>query len=191
MEPAAVTQLITVGATLCGVALTLATNAYLDRRKARDAHRLEALKVAADHSKWLRDERVKAYAGLSLAGEEVLQFLRAEVPELLGSGGAGQATADARWRELRTALRKAYNQVSLFGAEGPRTTALEIWRAARDGGNALLRDAAAGSDDLGVRTKEVTSRLGTTGDRFLDACREDVQAAVGFGTAPAALPPAS
>jgi hypothetical protein len=48
------TQLVTVGATLGGVVLTLAANALLERRRTREAHRLESLRTAAEHAKWLQ-----------------------------------------------------------------------------------------------------------------------------------------
>ena len=67
MEPGIATQLITVGATLSGVVLTLAVNAYLQIRTARDAQDLESLRLMSDHGKWLRDQRVKAYGDLATA----------------------------------------------------------------------------------------------------------------------------
>lgn len=74
------TQLITAGATLAGVVLTLLTTAFLERRRARDARILETLRMTSERAKWLRDQRQKAYAALSTAGEEVLQFFRSELP---------------------------------------------------------------------------------------------------------------
>jgi hypothetical protein len=71
MDSGVSTQLITVGATLSGVVLTLAANGYFEVRRAREARKLESLHIASDDAKWLRDERVRAYAGLSLAAEEV------------------------------------------------------------------------------------------------------------------------
>ncbi|MFJ3963242.1 hypothetical protein [Streptomyces sp. NPDC090036] len=71
MEFGTATQLITVGATLSGVVLTLLANAYLERRRARDTRELEPMPLDAEHSTWLQEERTKACAGLSLAGEEV------------------------------------------------------------------------------------------------------------------------
>jgi hypothetical protein len=87
------TQLITVGATLSGVVLTLVTNAYLEGRRARDARELESLHLASEHAKWLRDERQKAYAGLSLAAEEALQFIRSDMPTLIGPDSTGSPLA--------------------------------------------------------------------------------------------------
>jgi hypothetical protein len=177
VDNALAAQLITVGATLGGVVLTLVANALLDRRRANDAYRLESLRLTADHSKWLRDERMKAYAAFSLAGEEVLQFLRTDLPVLLTDRTRHDATS-ARWRELRTDLRKAYNQVLLLGAEEPKTIGLREWRLARDSGNDLIRDVTEGDvtpDDLAARIKEIGSRLGTEGDNFLKACRADLQ----------------
>jgi len=183
MESGVATQLITAGATLAGVVLTLLTNAFLERRRARDTRRLESLRFMSDRVTWLRDERQKAYAGLSIAGEEALQFIRSELPTFIGSSSVvrrdGADDADARWRELRTELRKAYNQVALFGADEARTAALGIWRTARNGGNDLLRAL----DDLDLQSpldlheeiRTVASNLGTVGDRFLDACRKDLQ----------------
>lgn len=179
MDAGLATQLVTVGATLGGVVLTLVANAMLERRRSRDTQRLETLRLAAEHTKWLRDERMRAYAGFSLAGEEVLQFLRVELQPLLAPGGEShRAEVDARWQGLRTDLRKAYNQVSLFGAEEPRTVALRQWRIARNSGNDILRDLAAGTDDdFAERIKAAASQLGTEGDNFLQACRADLQGA--------------
>ncbi|MEW2308961.1 hypothetical protein AB0918_10045 [Streptomyces sp. NPDC006864] len=182
MESGTATQLITVGATLSGVVLTLLVNAYLERRRARDTRELESMRNDSEHSKWLREERTKAYAGLSLAGEEVLQFIRSEMPLLIGSDGTGRrADAEVRWRELRTELRKAYNQVALFGADQARTAALHMWRTARSGGNDFLRgldpeeEASSGRLDLAEHIRTITSDLGTAGDQFLEACRKDLQ----------------
>ncbi|MFD7785386.1 hypothetical protein ACFV4Q_20160 [Streptomyces nojiriensis] len=179
MEFGTATQLITVGATLSGVVLTLLANAYLERHRARDTRELESLRINSEHSKWLREERTKAYAGLSLAGEEVLQFIRSEMPLLIGSDGVGRrADAEARWRELRTELRKAYNQVALFGADRARTAGLHMWRTARNGGNDFLRgldEALSDQFDLSEQIRTITSGLGTAGDRFLEACRNDLQ----------------
>ncbi|MGW6710833.1 hypothetical protein ACWGDE_38920 [Streptomyces sp. NPDC054956] len=182
MESGTATQLITVGATLGGVVLTLLANGYLERRRARDTRELESLRVDSEHAKWLREERTKAYAGLSLAGEEALQFIRSEMSLLIGPEGAGRRTeVEARWRELRTGLRKAYNQVALFGADPARTAALQMWRTARNGGNDFLRDLDAGDEalsgpgELSERIRAIASDLGTAGDRFLEACRVDLQ----------------
>ncbi|MEU6882430.1 hypothetical protein [Streptomyces sp. NPDC046712] len=176
MEPGTATQLITVGATLGGVVLTLLANAYLERRRARDSRELESMRSESEHSKWLREERTKAYAGLSLAGEEVLQFIRSELPLLIGPDGAGRRTdAEARWHELRTELRKAYNQVALFGAEPARTAGLHMWRTARNGGNDFLSGLGADNEALSDQIGTITVALGTAGDRFLEACRNDLQ----------------
>ena len=43
MDDALAAQLVTVGATLGGVVLTLVGSALVERRRARDAQRLEAL----------------------------------------------------------------------------------------------------------------------------------------------------
>jgi hypothetical protein len=182
MDSGIATQLITVGATLSGVVLTLAANNYLEIRRARESRELESLHIASEDAKWLRDERVRAYAGLSLAAEEVLQFIRAELPMLIGSHGAGQREeTEARWAALRTELRKAYNQVALFGAAESRAAALQVWRTARNGGNDYIRDLDSNSDhsigepELSEQIKEVASRLGTAGDHFLETCRTDLQ----------------
>ena len=179
MDDALAAQLITVGATLGGVVLTLVGSALVERRRAQEARRLETVRLAAEHTKWLRDERMKAYAGFSLAGEDVLQFLRAELPPLLEPDGpARHAVVAEQWRELRTAMRKAYNQVLLLGGEEPRTIALRNWRLARNGGNDLLEDIAGNniaSDELAGRVKEIGARLGTETNNFLQACRDDLQ----------------
>jgi hypothetical protein len=123
MDAGIATQLITVGATLGGVVLTLTASAYLENRRAREARELESLRLASEDARWLRDKRVEAYAGLSLAAEEVLQFMRTEMPALTGSGASRRDEIDVRWAELRTGLRKAYNQVALFGAADARASA--------------------------------------------------------------------
>jgi hypothetical protein len=175
------TQLITVGATLSGVVLTLVVSAYLEGRRARDARELESLRLASEHAKWLRDERLKAYAGLSLAAEEVLQFIRTDMPKLLGPTGVGQQDAtETRWPEIRIELRKTYNQVALFGDSDARAIALQVWQTARDAGNDFLRGlslAGAGADrsDLSEHLTDAAFRLGTVINRFLEACRTDLQ----------------
>lgn len=166
MDNALAAQLVTVGATLGGVVLTLAANALLERRRARDTHRLESLRLSAEHTKWLRDERVKAYAAFSLAAEEAQQFVRTELADV-----PDHDKASARWRELRTELRKAYNQVSLFGAAEPLAVGVRVWRTARNGGNDLLTDGT----DLPERARTVANDLGTEINNFLEACRADLR----------------
>ncbi len=112
MEMGIATQVVTASATLAGVVFTLLANAFLERRRARDMRWLESLRFASQQATWLREERQKAYGSLSIAGEEALGFIRAELPTLAGSSDARRREdADARWGELRTELRKAYNQV--------------------------------------------------------------------------------
>jgi hypothetical protein len=156
-------QLITVGATLGGVVLTLVGSALVERRRAREARQLESSRVSAEHAKWLRDERMTAYAAFSLAAEDVLQFLRAEVP------------ATPRWHELRADLRKAYNKVQLLGADEPRTVALRVWRLARNGVNDLLDDDTATPAELATRAAEIRADLGGETNNFLQSCRDDLQ----------------
>src|SRR5271165_4738964 len=182
MDAGIATQLITVGATLAGVTLTLVANAHLEGRRARDTRELESLRLASEQAKWLRDQRVKAYADLSLAGEEVLQFIRSQMPMLTGPESAARRdVTEVRWIELRTELRKAYNQIALFGADDARAAALRLWRTARNGGNDFLRqlgaDAGATTDlpDPSEKLKDLASSLGTLGDRFLEVCRGELQ----------------
>jgi hypothetical protein len=174
--------LITVAATLSGVVLTLLVNAYLERRRAQDARELESLHLSSEHAKWLRDERLKAYLSLSIAGEEVLQLIRSELPVLVQPDGMNRRKdAEARWHELRTELRKTYNQVALFADEEVRAAAVAVWRSARNGVNDFLRDLdsvsdiALAKDELSEQLRTAASRLGTAGDRFLDASRKDLQ----------------
>jgi len=170
-------QLIIAVATLAGVLLTLLTNAFLERRRAHDARALESLRLASEHAKWLREERQHAYAVLSITGEEVLQFFRSELLSVAEqSDPRRRAEGGARWRELRTELRKAYNQVALFGGDEAREAALHVWRTARNGGNDFfdLLDAG-GTSSASERIKATASQLGTAGGRFLDACRKDLQ----------------
>jgi hypothetical protein len=101
---------------------------------------------------------------------------------LTGPGGARRRDEiNVRWAELRTGLRKAYNQVALFGAADAHATAQQIWRTARDGGNDYLRDLdsrPARSADLSALSEQIrnaVSRLGTAGDRFLETCRTSLQ----------------
>jgi hypothetical protein len=82
---------------------------------------------------------------------------------------------------LRIELRKAYNQVALFGAEDARITALVLWRTAHNAGNDILRDLGADADvtatlpDLAERIRSAASHIGTVGVQFLEACRKDLQ----------------
>jgi hypothetical protein len=76
---------------------------------------------------------------------------------------------------------KSYNQVALFGADDARAVGLRVWRTARNGGNDFLRDFDAKPDvstaqaGLSEQTRAVASELGIAGDRFLEACRKDLQ----------------
>jgi hypothetical protein len=183
MASGVATQLITVGATLAGVVLTLITNAYIEGRRARDIRELESLRLSAEHAKWLRDERMKAYAALSLAGEDALQFIRAVLPRLLDADEPDlRASVGSDWRQLRAELRKAYNQVALFGAEDARAAGLRVWRAARNGANDFLRDLDSSQDltalqpELRERIRAVALHLGIAGDDMLEACRMDLVA---------------
>ncbi|GII31162.1 hypothetical protein Pmi06nite_46040 [Planotetraspora mira] len=179
MGPEVATQLITVTATLGGVVLTLLTNAFLERRRARDSRNLEAMRLNFEHAKWLRDERQKAYRNLSEAGEEVLQWFR-DLPTLVESRDSIPLhEALIRWNHLRAELRKAFNQVALFGTDEVRTAALDVWRTGRNGGNDFFR-AWRGLDEPETSAplemlRTVASHLGTAGDTFLDACRKDLQ----------------
>jgi hypothetical protein len=175
------TQLITVGATLGGVLLTLTANAYLEVRRARDARERESLRIAEERAVWLRDAKMAAYSALSLAGEEVQQFVRWELPLLLGPhGNKRQEAIENHWTGLHAGLRKAYNEVALLGAEQPRVVGREVWRLARYGCNDFLRDLTStrarsrDQADLAERLSEVASTIGTAGEQFLEACREDL-----------------
>jgi hypothetical protein len=115
-----------------------------------------------------------------MAGEEALRFIRTELPTLVGSSDARRREdAEVRWRELHTELRRAYNQVELFGADEARATAVHIWRTARNGVNDTLRALDAADPppvpDLHEKIMTVASNLGTGGDRYLEACRKDLQ----------------
>jgi hypothetical protein len=176
------TQLITVAATLTGVLLTLVVNAYLERRRAQDTRDVETLRLASEQAKWLRDERVTTYATFSLAGEQVLQFIRSEFPSLMATSDDRQRMAtEEHWRDLRTELRKAYNRVLLLGTDEARDAGRQVWSTAWHSGNDLLRDLGAeitdatAQRDLTDRINAATSQLGTVGDRFLDACSKDLQ----------------
>ncbi|WP_326955485.1 hypothetical protein [Amycolatopsis sp. NBC_01286] len=176
MDSGTTTQLITVGATLGGVVLTLLTTTFVEGRKLKATQRTEALRRAADRATWLRDERVKAYAGLSTASEEAFQLIRAEFPELLKN----RDVIEDRWRERRGELRKAYNQVELFGTDEPRRRGKELWKAARGGVNAVLAelDAKLDAEEPVVRKESldrVLTGISEAGERFLEACRADVQ----------------
>jgi hypothetical protein len=180
METGIATQVVTASATLAGVVLTLLANAFQERRRARDMRWIESLRFASQQATWLREERQKAYGGLSIAGEEALQFIRTELSTLVDSSDPrNRDDAETRWSELRTELRKAYNQVELFGAEETRAAALRIWRTARNGINDTLRALDANDPppipELQEKIKAVASELGTVGDRYLEACRKDLQ----------------
>jgi hypothetical protein len=190
MNATVATQLITVLATLAGALLSLVANAFLERRRARDARDLHSLQHESEHARWLRDERVQAYAAFALAVEGTLEFLRSEMPRLIGSQAtAGRDDIARRWAELRTELRKAYNQVALFGADAAQSVALEAWRAARTGGNDFLRQLETATTpkpsdpDLRAMLKDLTSSLGTLGNQFLRACRDELQASQARTTA--------
>lgn len=177
METGTTTQLITAGATLAGVVLTLLTTAFLERRRARDARMLESLRVTSERAKWVRNERQKAYAAFSTAGEEVLQFFRSELPTLIEPGAAQRRNgAEAHWRALRTELRKAYNQVALFGADEARAASLSVWRTARNAGNDFFRSlpVPTAASGLAEEVRTAVSHLGTEGDHFLEVCRKDL-----------------
>jgi hypothetical protein len=172
MDSGTTTQLITVGATLGGVVLTLLTTTLVEGRKLKATQRAEARKRVADHAAWLRDERVKAYAGLSNAGEEAFQLIRSEFVKL----PENRDEVETRWRERRNELRKAHNQVALFGTEEPRRCGKELWKAARNGVNDVL--AELGSGETAVRRASldrVLTGISEAGDRFLEACRADIQ----------------
>lgn len=175
-------QLITVGGTLGGAGLAALANTYLEHRRQYQTRELETLRLAAEHTKWLRDERLKAYAAFSLAGEEILQFVRSDMSALIEPGNINRLEdIQIRWRELRTELRKAYNQVLLFGGDQARSVSHHLWRTARDGGNDFLSEiddrprTSAAEAELTERIKTLTSRLGTAGERFLETCRRDLQ----------------
>ncbi|MBE8519839.1 hypothetical protein ILP97_20465 [Amycolatopsis sp. H6(2020)] len=142
MDSGTTTQLITVGATLGGVVLTLLTTTFVEGRKLKATQHAEAQKRAADHANWLRDERVKAYAGLSTASEEAFQLVRSEFVKLRPET---REEIETRWRERRTELRKAHNQVALFGTEEPRKRGKELWKAARNGVNAVFAELDGGA----------------------------------------------
>jgi hypothetical protein len=138
--------------------------------------------MTSEHAKWLRDEQQKAYATLSIAGEEVQQFFRSGLFALAESDNNRQRDeAESRWHELRAELRKAYNQVALFGANDARAASLSLWQTARNRGNNLfhsLHGIPGGSiSELGLfgEIRTVASELGTAGNRFLEACRNDLQ----------------
>ncbi|GAA4582463.1 hypothetical protein GCM10023194_17240 [Planotetraspora phitsanulokensis] len=178
MQADIATQLITASATLGGVVLTLLANAFLERRRAHDGHELETHRVTSEHAKWLREERHRAYSGMSIAGEEVQQWMRNDLLEIAASGDEkAREQAAAQWRLLRTELRKAYNQVAIFGADEARAEALTLWRAARDTGNDYLFPSIDHpAPEEPVRTiREGVARLGVAGDAFLTACRKDLQ----------------
>ncbi len=172
MDSGTTTQLITVGATLGGVVLTLLTTTFVEGRKLKATQRTEALKRAADRATWLRDERVKAYAGLSTASEEAFQLIRAEFPGLLKN----RDVIEDRWRERRGELRKAYNQVELFGTDEPRRRGKELWKAARNGVNGVFAELDAGEPLVRRESLDrVLTGISEAGERFLEACRADVQ----------------
>lgn len=176
MDSGTTTQLITVGATLGGVVLTLLTTTLVEGRKLKATQRAEARKRVADHADWLRDERVKAYAGLSNAGEEAFQLIRSEFFKL----PVNRADVEARWRERRNELRKAHNQVALFGTEEPRRRGKDLWKVARNGVNDIFAELDSGETTVRRASLDrVLTGISEAGDRFLEACRADVQ-----GTAP-------
>jgi hypothetical protein len=172
MDSGTTTQLITVGATLGGVVLTLLTTTFVEGRKLKATQRVEAQKRATDQANWLRDERVKAYAALSMASEEAFQLIRSEFSGPLEN----LDEIEARWRERRGELRKAYNQVELFGTEEPRRRGKELWKAARNGVNGVLAELDPGEPVVRRESRDgVLTGISEAGERFLEACRADVQ----------------
>lgn len=172
MDSGTTTQLITVGATLGGVVLTLLTTTLVEARKLKATQRAETRKLAAEHASWLRDERVKAYAVLSNAGEEAFQLIRSEFFEL----PKNRVDVEARWRERRNELRKAHNQVALFGTEEPRRRGKDLWKVARNGANAVFAELDSGEKVVRRASLDhVLTGISEAGDRFLEACRADVQ----------------
>ncbi|WP_086843460.1 hypothetical protein [Amycolatopsis kentuckyensis] len=172
MDSGTTTQLITVGATLGGVVLTLLTTTFVEGRKLKASQRAEAQKRAAEHANWLRDERVKAYASLSTASEEAFQLVRSEFIRL----PEDREAIETRWRERRAELRKAHNQVALFGTEEPRKRGKELWKAARNGANAVFAELDTGASKVRRESlDELLTGISDAGDRFLEACRADVQ----------------
>ncbi|HEX6360077.1 hypothetical protein [Actinophytocola sp.] len=184
MDSGLATQLITVGATLSGVVLTMLGSVLLEGRRAREAHRLESVRLSAEHAKWLREERTKAYAAFSLAAEDALRLLRDELaPSLHPDTLPRYEDAVEAWRELRIDMRKVYNQVMLLGADEPRTVALRVWRLTRDSSTDLLGDISRGelsANELAARGKEIRARLGGEVNNFLTACRADLQGGSGL-----------
>jgi len=172
-------QLITAGSTLSGVVLTLLATAFLDRRRAADGRALEAMKLRADQSRWLRDERRRAYSALSAAGEEALQFLRNRAVVLIDDRSE-RPGLEGEWAAIRTDLRKAFNQVELLGTGTVRMAALTMWRAARDGGNdffaSLDGEPGPPCEERREWLRATRSEMGTLGDTYLKACRDDLQA---------------
>jgi hypothetical protein len=182
MDTGTATQLITVAATLSGVVLTLIANAFLERRRAQDVREMESLHLSSERAKWLRDERLNAYLSFLTASEEVLQFIRSELPVLVEPKGIGRRKGtETRWHKLRAELRKSYNQVALFGDEEVRAAALLGWLAARKGVNDFLRDLDAAPDiaaargELTEQIRAAESRLGSAGNHFLDVSRKELQ----------------
>ncbi|GAA4555182.1 hypothetical protein [Planotetraspora kaengkrachanensis] len=178
MQADIATQLITASATLGGVVMTLLANAFLERRRARDGQRLETHRVSSEHAKWLREERHRAYGGMAIAAEEVQQWMRSDLLEVAATGDeTTREQAAARWKLLRTELRKAYDQVAIFGADEARAEALTLWRTARNTGNDYLfpsTDHPAPEEPVRA-IREGVARLGVAGEAFLDACRKDLQ----------------
>ena len=182
MDQGIATQLVTAGATLGGVILTLCVNAFLERRRAHDTRWLESLRAASQHAVRLRDERQKAYAQLSSAGEDVVQFIRTEMPpatDLDNPTAVGTSAARAHWHQLRTELRKAYNRVELFGSDAVRESGARIWQSARNGLNdvfaALEQQTPPSNNDVAETLRSIASQLGSAGGPYMQACRQDLQ----------------
>jgi len=117
-----------------------------------------------------------------MAGEQALHFVRNDLPPLIATSDPDRLDeTESRWRELRTELRIAYNRVSLIGAIDAINTGREIWRAARNGVNDFFRSIRAApvktreKSDLYEQAMTVVTQLGNTGERFMEACRKDLQ----------------
>jgi hypothetical protein len=172
------TQLITAAATLAGVFLTLITNSYLDHRRSKDTRSLEILRLDSEHNKWLMDQRMHSYSDYLLVGEDVFHFFQSELPRITQADTQQRNKAEMRWRDLSIQLRKAYNEVLLFGSEETRPLARKLWRTAWHEGNDFFRDLADETiprEDLLKRMLDIANDSGDSGNRLIELFRREFQ----------------
>jgi hypothetical protein len=117
---------------------------------------------------------------MSVAGEEVVQFIRTEMSALVNSHDTTAVdVVETHWHQLRAELHKAYNKVELFGSESVRSRGKHMWRTARNGLNdvfvTLRQPERLATAQLAETLRVIASDLGRAGGPYMEACRGDLQ----------------